>query len=50
LAVAVIIAVPAPGKVAVLLADDAKFTTFGLLEVQVAWLVTSEPLEVAVKA
>jgi hypothetical protein len=50
LVVAVIVAVPAPGKVAVLLDGDAKFTTAELLEVQVAWLVTSEPLEVAVKA
>jgi hypothetical protein len=50
LVVAVIVAVPAPGNVAVPLEDEAKFTTLGLLEVQVAWLVTSEPLEVAVKA
>ncbi len=48
--VAVIVAVPAPGNVAVLLDEDAKFTTLELLEVQVAWLVTSEPLKVAVNA
>jgi hypothetical protein len=50
LAVAVIVAVPALGKVAVLLDGEAKFTIPELLEVQVAWLVTSEPPEVAVKA
>ena len=46
---AVIVAVPAVGKVAVLLDADAKFTTPGALEVQVAELVTSVPLDVAVK-
>jgi hypothetical protein len=47
---AVIVAVPAPGNVAVLLDDDAKFTTAELLEVQVDVLVTSVPLKVAVNA
>ena len=50
LADAVIVAVPAPGKVAVLLADDAKFTTEGSLEIHVAVLVTSVPPDAAVKA
>jgi hypothetical protein len=49
LVVAVIVAVPAVGNVAALLDGDAKFTKEELLEVQVAWLVTSEPPEVAVK-
>ena len=50
LVVAVIVAVPAEGKVAVLLDEDAKFTLAELLEVQLAELVTSEPPEVAVNA
>lgn len=45
-----IVAGPAAGKVAVLFEGDAKFTKLGLLEVQVAWFVTSAPPEVAVKA
>jgi hypothetical protein len=48
LSVAVMVAVPAIGKVAALLPDEAKLTE-ELLEVQVAELVTSVPFEVAVK-
>ena len=47
---AVIVAVPAAGKVAVLLDEEAKLTTLGLLEVQVDVLVTSVPFNVAVNA
>lgn len=46
-AVAVMVAVPAPGKVAAPLDADAKFTIEGLLEVHVAAALV--PLDAAVK-